>query len=329
MARHRLLLADDSLTVQKVVNLTFADQGMDVATFADGDSAAGALAAVSPDIVLADVNMPGMNGYQLCEMMRSDPAFQNVPVLLLVGSFEPFDRAEAERVGANGHMTKPFSSIAELVSTVDALLAHSAPSTIEETSDEPLPDTSDIDSLYEKSMVEPPAGSESEFAAVENGLDDEMIQTSYVDAENEFVIEDEYYTGQPDDIAVEDLAEGSFQPASYPTEIQPLQQEAVEDDAASYDTGPFDTVASEPQAEELSSPTVEQTGYTTAKFDNADLLELPTLAPDPHAFPAMGGGRSTEITSLSPELIDLIVDKVVERLAERGLAGEAHSAQSS
>jgi len=326
-------LADDSLTVQKVVNLTFADQGKDVATFSDGDSAAGALAAVNPDIVLADVNMPGLDGYRLCELIKRDPAFSHVPVLLLVGTFEPFDREEAERVGANGHMTKPFSSIAELVSTVDTLLAGSVPRAeeTEEAATEPLPDTTDIDSLYQKSMVEPPPGSEGEFAAVENGLDDEMIQTSYVDAENEFVIEDEYYSDHPEDTAMSDLAEGSFRPESEPAETQPVQQAAVEHDAASFETGPFDTVASEPVAEERPVPSIEESAYTTAKFSDFDLLELPTVASHPNASPAASGGSGTlgEITSLSPELIELIVDKVVERLSERGIAADAHSAPHS
>jgi len=326
-------LADDSITVQKVVNLTFADQGMDVATFADGNAAAGALAAVSPDIVLADVNMPGLSGYQLCELMRNDPAFRDIPVLLLVGSFEPFDRAEAERVGANGHMTKPFSSIAELVSTVDTLLASSFPRAEEEVeaATVPLPDTTDIDSLYQKSMVEPSPGSEGEFAAVENGLDDEMIQTSYVDAENEFVIEDEYYSDHPEDTAMSDLAEGSFRSDSGPAETQLVQQAAVEHEAASFETGPFDTVASEPLAEERPGPSIEESAYTTAEFNDFDLLELPTLASHPNAAPATfgGSGMSGEITSLSPELIELIVDKVVERLSERGIAADAHSGPHS
>ena len=115
MSKPKLLLADDSITIQKVVNLTFADHGMDVVTFGDGDSAIEHFDSVKPDIVLADVNMPGINGYQLCELLRSDAASSEIPIVLLVGSFEPFDREEAERVGASAHLTKPFSSIAELV----------------------------------------------------------------------------------------------------------------------------------------------------------------------------------------------------------------------
>ena len=122
MARRKLLLADDSITIQKVVNLTFADEGIDVTTVGDGDAALERLSAEPPDILLADVNMPGPNGYEICELLRSDAATRNIPVILLVGSFEPFDETEAARVGANAYLTKPFQSIKQLVAQVNDLI---------------------------------------------------------------------------------------------------------------------------------------------------------------------------------------------------------------
>ena len=108
MSRRKLLLADDSITIQKVVNLTFADEGIDVVTVGDGDAALAQLSSETPDIVLADVNMPGPTGYQICERLRANESTRSLPVILLVGSFEPFDEAEATRVGANAYLTKPF-----------------------------------------------------------------------------------------------------------------------------------------------------------------------------------------------------------------------------
>ena len=122
MARRKLLLADDSITIQKVVNLTFADEGIDVTAVGDGDAALERLSAEPPDILLADVNMPGPNGYEICELLRSDEATRNLPVILLVGSFEPFDETEAARVGANAYLTKPFQSIKQLVAQVNDLI---------------------------------------------------------------------------------------------------------------------------------------------------------------------------------------------------------------
>ena len=118
----KLLLADDSLTIQKVVSLTFGDEGMEVVAVGSGDEALKQLETFAPDIVLADVFMPEPNGYQVCEHIRRDERLRRTPVLLLVGTFEPFNEAEARRVGADDVLTKPFQSIRELVSKVGQLL---------------------------------------------------------------------------------------------------------------------------------------------------------------------------------------------------------------
>jgi len=122
---NRILLADDSITIQKVVNLTFADEGIEVVAVSNGDLAERRLAEVAPDLVLADIFMPGKNGYELCEAIKENPQFRNVPVVLLVGAFEPFDQVEARRVRADAHLTKPFES-RTLVETVRRLISASS-----------------------------------------------------------------------------------------------------------------------------------------------------------------------------------------------------------
>ena len=118
----RILLADDSITIQKVVNLTFADEGIEVVAVSNGDLAERRLAEVNPDLVLADIFMPGKNGYELCEAIKESSQFSKVPVVLLVGAFEPFDQTEARRVRADAHLTKPFES-RTLVETVRSLIS--------------------------------------------------------------------------------------------------------------------------------------------------------------------------------------------------------------
>ncbi len=190
MSNRKLLLADDSVTIQKVVNLTFAEEGIDVITVGDGDSALARISEEWPDIVLADVNMPGANGYQICESVRSNKATEDIPVVLLVGSFEPFDEAEATRVGANAYLTKPFQSIRQLVAQVTELIdmrrssvEDVAPDLVEDLEDVPEEQASpdDIDTLYDQSMT-PQAevpGEIGSFDIDDQGLDDEMIETSY------------------------------------------------------------------------------------------------------------------------------------------------------
>ncbi|MBA3765504.1 MAG: response regulator [Acidobacteria bacterium] len=139
VAGRKLLLADDSITIQKVVDLTFADEGMQVTTVSSGARAIEMLEEISPDIVLVDIFMPGMNGYQVCEHIKRDERFRHIPVMLLVGSFEPFDEAEARRVGADDYLTKPFQSIRQLVNRVGALLGRESAEDEAPTKDLSLP----------------------------------------------------------------------------------------------------------------------------------------------------------------------------------------------
>jgi CheY-like chemotaxis protein len=125
--RGKILLADDSITIQKVVNLTFADEGIEVVAVSNGEIAERRLGEINPDLVLADIFMPGKSGYELCQYIKQSPQFKHIPVVLLVGAFEPFDQAEAKRVGADAHLTKPFESRA-LVETVRKLIQVSPPS---------------------------------------------------------------------------------------------------------------------------------------------------------------------------------------------------------
>jgi CheY-like chemotaxis protein len=120
----KLLLADDSIAIQKVIDLTFTDEGMEVTTVGDGQDALEKLNQFTPDVVLADIFMPGVDGYKLCKFIKEDERFRGVPVMLLVGSFEPFDEAEAKRAGADDVVTKPFQSIRDLVSRVGSLVSH-------------------------------------------------------------------------------------------------------------------------------------------------------------------------------------------------------------
>ncbi|HYO14141.1 MAG TPA: response regulator [Thermoanaerobaculia bacterium] len=121
--KRRILLADDSVTIQKVIELTFLDEDYEVRAVSNGDEAISVLAEMGPDFVIADVHMPGANGYEVCR--RAKQLRQNLPVLLLVGTFEPFDEAQARNVGADSFLKKPFDS-QELLQRVEELLAGTA-----------------------------------------------------------------------------------------------------------------------------------------------------------------------------------------------------------
>jgi CheY-like chemotaxis protein len=116
-----VLLADDSVTIQRVVALTLANEDLTITSVSDGNQAVEAIRRATPDLVLADIGMPGRTGYEVAEYVRSQPELKSLPVLLLAGAFEPVDEAEARKVGADGVLTKPFEP-SVLIGQVNLLL---------------------------------------------------------------------------------------------------------------------------------------------------------------------------------------------------------------
>jgi CheY-like chemotaxis protein len=105
---HKLLLADDSVTIQRVIELTFADEDVQVIAVGDGQKAIERIEAERPDIVLADVGMPERDGYEVAAFVKSTAHLAHIPVLLLTGAFEPVDEQRASAVGCDGVLAKPF-----------------------------------------------------------------------------------------------------------------------------------------------------------------------------------------------------------------------------
>lgn len=397
MSNRRLLLADDSLTIQKVVNLTFSDEGFDVQTVGDGDSALAAIHESRPDIVLADVNMPGADGYSICEKLRSNDATNKIPVILLVGSFEPFDEEKAGFVGADAFLTKPFQSIRQLISQVNELL-DAAPSTnghgeTEQPSPTPLSSASppdDIASLYSQSFAADGSNDigddleKSMSGFDDSGLDDEMIETSYladkstetldfeiagnIDAAESIREEnaglapgiDQYFnepvpattgyeTSPLDDpfstpaeqtnyseSVVDEPAEAteSFDetiPNVDPGLSEPIVQEPFETSVQPVDEPISDYFAESEPSPYISEEPVSQMGVETVSFappapsrtfDEIDLLDIPPIGSSDTielttAERAEIMGSDKQAVSLSPELMELIVQKVVEKMSQK------------
>jgi CheY-like chemotaxis protein len=106
----KILVADDSVTIHMIVNLTFAGEDVSVQAVADGARALEKAREFKPDVILADVDLPGLGGYELCERIKSDPQVAGIPVILLATTVEPFDEKRAQRVGYSGYLTKPFAT---------------------------------------------------------------------------------------------------------------------------------------------------------------------------------------------------------------------------
>src|SRR3989475_8898043 len=106
-----------------MVTLALKDQGIDVVSVGNGEAAIRKLPDLSPDLVLADIFMPVRSGYEVCEFVKRDARFAHIPVILLVGAFDPLDEQEAQRVGADGVLKKPFVPPDPLISMVKSALA--------------------------------------------------------------------------------------------------------------------------------------------------------------------------------------------------------------
>ena len=106
----RVLLADDSPHAQRMGERILREEGFEVITVTDGETAMLRLKDAAPDVVLADISMPGVTGYQLCEYVKTSGQHPATRVILTAGAMEMFDDAETTRVAADGTLKKPFEA---------------------------------------------------------------------------------------------------------------------------------------------------------------------------------------------------------------------------
>ena len=117
----RILLADDSPHAQRMGERILREEGFEVVSLTDGDAALQRLADVDPDLILADVFLPGKSGFDLCRHVKNDPHLRHVRVVLTAGLLEPFDEDEARRAGCDAILKKPFEA-SKVMNTIDPLV---------------------------------------------------------------------------------------------------------------------------------------------------------------------------------------------------------------
>jgi DNA-binding response OmpR family regulator len=207
----KLLLADDSITIQKVVELILADEGFEIKSVGDGEHAWAAIKEFMPDIVLADIEMPKMNGYQLCEKIKEDENTSEIPVILLAGAFEPIDEDLLKEVGADDYIVKPFES-QELISKINAIFAEKEmlEEGVAETLEEEV-ELSEGETVETAEAIGIPETAEtvgtSETESVEEWEKEELtMEPSLEPSEDTFALEEEL-TFEEDDETLEELEE--------------------------------------------------------------------------------------------------------------------------
>jgi len=322
LAGRKLLLADDSATIQKVIDLTFADEGVRVVAVGNGQEAIEKLLEVEPDIVLADVFMPSPNGYEVCEYVKTNEKLKHIPVMLLVGSFEPFDEAEARRVGADDILTKPFQSIRRLIDRVGALVTSPPPvekerataelPKVEEPEDEEaLMDTYELEvttadtlkldevlTQHEEKVEQPVAATESlpreEKMEAETRNDSDVLLDlgepvgAWVAEEEEFVL----------DLDDEPATAPAYAATPARTFVEPQVTEAVAA-AGAYESS-YQPEVHSPFAD------TQEVAYPT---------DVAVVEPEPE--PAAAPSTNLSADQLTPEMIDAIARRVVEMMSDK------------
>ncbi len=356
LAGRKLLLADDSVTIQKVIDLTFADEGVRVVAVSNGQDAIDQLEEVAPDIVLADVFMPSRNGYEVCEYVKKNEKLKHIPVMLLVGSFEPFDEAEARRVGADDILTKPFQSIRRLIDRVGALVSSppvekQIPTAELPKAEEPAEElgldtgeleitTADTRPLPEDSLIDTQKMVEQPVLAAESLPREETMETGVRELRNDS-------QGELSDVLL-DL--GEFEPVQAASSDDFVLDLDLEDrsDPAVVSPGVYETVPMralvEPQLTEAVATASAyessyQPGIQHSPFDDTQEIayedqvhEVAVAKPEVSYEPVQAGASleaelpaavnvapSSTVTPdrLSPEMIDAIARRAVEMLSEK------------
>ena len=291
--KKKLLLADDSITIQKVVGIIFAaEDDYQLLVTEDGDSAYQKALEEIPDLVIADMSMPGRDGFELCRAIKNETSLAGTSVLLLPGAFEHFDEARAQEVCADGWLTKPFESQALLDKVAQLLAAEpNRPAGLEETDaaasvaaeesltggdsvdpalgvDETVLGLEDVEELAEPAAAEPESSPEDIWDAVSFAEDD--LQTEAADLPEE----------DEDAFAAAVLTENdTTQP-----EDEPVAEEIVD---AAGDAGASEGQKNRPDG-------TSRAGDSAWDPEPADMSEMPAADPEPVDFASLRESAATE-----------------------------------
>ena len=210
---NKLLLADDSITIRKVVGIIFANEDYSLSVVDNGIAALETAREIIPDIILADVLMPGKTGYEVCVEIRRDPALSHLPLLLLTGAFEPFDEEKARLSGADDFISKPFES-QQLIEKVRSLIELGRERKTAKSIREP-------EAAAAEPVLTPPS-----LAAIDEEIEFALPRTGEVVGEPEFLLEEISSSEETVEALPEDDLWGAFELEEL-AEEEPAAFEAV------------------------------------------------------------------------------------------------------
>ncbi|MES2663069.1 MAG: response regulator [Pseudomonadota bacterium] len=125
-AKIKILIVDDSKTIRRTAENILAKEGYEVITAEDGFDALSKVVESRPDILLMDIMMPRLDGYQTCALIKNNHDYHHIPIIMLSSKDGLFDRAKGRVVGSDDYLTKPFSRD-ELLTVISRFFAGSKP----------------------------------------------------------------------------------------------------------------------------------------------------------------------------------------------------------
>jgi len=126
MRKNRILVVEDEESLLKLESILFTSKGYQVTGVMDGKSALEEIAHNPPDLVVLDVMLPGLDGFEVCRAIKGDPATSSIPVVMLTAKKGAQDLERGRTVGADAYITKPFKSV-KVLEVIEELLEKAAP----------------------------------------------------------------------------------------------------------------------------------------------------------------------------------------------------------
>lgn len=335
MSKISVLIADDSVTIQKVFELAFEGEDIGIMVASDGKSALSMALNEKPDMIIADVNMPEMDGFELCQAIRKNPDTNSIPVYMLSSALDDFDEDKAKKVGASGRFEKPFRSedmVRQVMEAINATAGGAGPAPVQG-----LDDTFDdidisLDSIMD-SLDSSETADEDMERALNSAWDDvdekkgnapQAVQPGPAEGASvkildlvENAADEDYEEGEDEDLAVETLtgSETDLELAEYPANDEAIKAFADEDEII---------IRSAPE-EDSGEPDAVIAGADKTVFIEDDLSEeaqamLRAIEEDEPIMPAKPSPTDSRRVETSP-VNPAVIEDAVERAVRTALLG--------
>jgi CheY-like chemotaxis protein len=310
---HKLLLADDSVTIQRVVELTFSGEDVQVVTVGDGEQAIARIPVERPDIVLADIGMPKRSGYDVAAFVKGRADLSHIPVLLLAGAFEPVDDARAQQVKCDGVLVKPFEPqqvVARVRELVEGVKERAMPVSAPDLPDQAAPPP--------PTAPPPPSPRVERFATAETGRKESKLDDYFQGLDAALAVLDNKVDSRPPTPAnLEDFRTSDVPTLEKLLGSTPLRETAGSGADVSYAPpiapSMMDAISGHTRNAEPAPPSPPADGGNVILDAFHALLAMEQGEPRPAT--ARAHVPPTAPVTITDELVDEVTRRVLERLA--------------